>query len=371
MRQKKVLFIANHKGFSKFNAPYMQWFKERGWIVDNASPGIEIGDVNHQFDIDISRTPFSVKNIKGYKQLKKVIDEGCYDIIHVHTPMGAVLGRLAAISARKKGSKVIYTAHGFHFFKGAPIINWLLYYPIEKFLAKWTDILVTINHEDYNRATKHKLSSGQIYHINGVGVNLDRFHPLNDEEKKRIRANLGLNNDDFVGLYAAQFIARKNHVFIIKSLKEILQVIPNFKMVFAGNGETFDYCKNLADSLGVSHAIKFLGGRSDIPQLCGIADIHISSSVQEGLAIGNIEAMACGCPLLISNIRGHKEVCANGVNGYLFDLKNPAQMIEYLSILAKDKSQYNVISNNNVLAVKKYSIKSSIEAMSLIYNSLI
>lgn len=370
MKQKKVLFVANHMGFSKFNAPYMSWFKQQGWAVDNASPGIEVGDIDHQYDINISRSPFSISNIKAYKQLKKIIDTQKYDIIHVHTPMGAVLGRLAAIYARNKGTKVIYTAHGFHFFKGAPIINWLLYYPVEKLLARWTDVLVTINEEDYRQAIKHKLSSGNIYQINGVGINLDRFHPVSDEEKKRLRTKLGLNNDDFVGLYIAQFIARKNHVFIINSLKDILQIIPNFKIVFAGNGETFEYCKNLATELGVSYATRFLGGRSDIPELCGMADIHISSSIQEGQGIGNIEAMACGCPLVISNIRGHKDVCANGVNGFLFDLNNPNQMIEYICILASDKSLFNVISNNNKNDVKKFSVKSSVEAMSTIYKLL-
>lgn len=127
--RKKVLFIANHKGFSKFNAPFMAWFKEQGWQVDNASPGIEIGDVDCQYDVDIQRTPFSWRNYRAYKRLKTIIELNHYDLIHVHTPMGAALGRLAAIKARKKGTKIIYTAHGFHFFKGAALKNWLLYYP--------------------------------------------------------------------------------------------------------------------------------------------------------------------------------------------------------------------------------------------------
>ena len=146
---KRVLFVANHKGFSKFNAPYMEWFKKQGWIVDNASPGIEVGIVDNQFDIEIQRAPFSLKNIKAYIKLKEIIKCNNYDIIHVHTPMGAFLGRLASIKARKNGAKVVYTAHGFHFFDGAPLKNWVIYYSIEKILARFTDTLVTINMEDY------------------------------------------------------------------------------------------------------------------------------------------------------------------------------------------------------------------------------
>lgn len=370
MALKKVLFVANHKGFSKFNAPYMAWFKENGWQVDNASPGIETTIIDNQYDVDIHRSPFSLKNITAYKQLKKIINQGNYDIIHVHTPMGAVLGRLAAIGARKKGTKVIYTAHGFHFFKGAPIINWMLYYPIEKLLARWTDALVTINEEDYHRAMRHHLSNGKIYHIDGVGVNLERFHPISQELKKQIRDKLGLSQDDFVGLYVAQFIKRKNHAFIIEALPQILTEIPNFKMVFAGSGETFEYCKKRAKELGVSDAIKFLGGRSDIPDLCGMADIHISSSVQEGLAIGNIEAMACGCPLVISNIRGHKEVCNNNENGYLFNFKDSADFIKAIIMLNHDRDKYNRISKSNIEKANQFSIKSSLKSMSNIYISL-
>lgn len=370
MALKKVLFVANHKGFSKFNAPYMAWFKENGWQVDNASPGIETTIVNNQYDVDIHRSPFSLKNITAYKQLKKIINQGYYDIIHVHTPMGAALGRLAAIGARKKGTKVIYTAHGFHFFKGAPIINWLLYYPIEKFLARWTDALVTINEEDYHRAMRHNLSSGKIYHIDGVGVNLERFHPIDQEQKKQIRYKLGLKPDDFVGLYVAQFIKRKNHVFIIEALPQILKEIPNFKMVFAGSGETFEHCKERAKELGVSDATKFLGGRSDIPDLCGMADIHISSSVQEGLAIGNIEAMACGCPLIVSNVRGHSDVCLHNRNGLLFELSDEHQLINAIKKIATDKQLFETISNTNLQDAHKYSITKEVRTMADIYLSL-
>ncbi len=368
---KRVLFVANHKGFSKFNAPYMEWFKKQGWIVDNASPGIEVGIVDNQFDIEIQRAPFSLKNIKAYIKLKKIIKCNNYDIIHVHTPMGAFLGRLASIKARKNGAKVVYTAHGFHFFDGAPLKNWVIYYSIEKILARFTDTLVTINMEDYYRAQESKLSSGDIFLINGVGVDLFKFHPLSQQERKSKRQQLGLDSSDFIGLYTAQFIHRKNHRYILEQLLQIIEKTPNFKMLFAGSGETLDECKNYVNNLGLNNIVHFLGGRSDINALCGISDIYISSSIQEGLAIGDIEAMACGCPLLLSNIRGHIEVCVDGRNGFLFNLSEKDNLSTLIFKLANDENLYKIISKNNLLDVKKFDVKTEVEVMAKIYLQLI
>lgn len=152
----KILFLSNTANFSKFNRPFMRWFKEQGWQVDYCSAGEEnILDCDNQFSIDIARSPFSFKNLQGLRQLKGILASGNYQILHCHTPMGGVLGRLAAYQLRKEGKiKVIYTAHGFHFYTGAPLINWLLYYPMEKLLSQWTDVIITINEEDYERAKK-------------------------------------------------------------------------------------------------------------------------------------------------------------------------------------------------------------------------
>lgn len=153
---RRVLFLSNTANFSKFNLPYMKWFHEQGWQVDYCSAGEEpVAECDRQFSIPIARSPFSLSNVAAYRQLKKILTENGYDIIHCHTPMGGVIGRLAAKKLwRQKKIKVIYTAHGFHFYKGAPLLNWLLYYPMEKWLSRCTDVIVTINEEDYERAKK-------------------------------------------------------------------------------------------------------------------------------------------------------------------------------------------------------------------------
>ncbi len=367
MEQKKVLFVANHKGFSKFNAPYMAWFKSQGWVVDNASPGIEIGEVDNQYDVCIERSPFSLKNIKAIFQLKKIIDKNNYDIIHVHTPMGGVVGRLAAMTARKKGTKVVYTAHGFHFFKGAPILNWIIFFPIEKLLAPFTDTLVTINQEDYNRAKKLHLAKHNIFHIDGVGVNLNNFKQYSSDEKIEIRKKLGLGKDDFVALYTAQFIARKNHSFILRYLPQIIEKVPNFKLILAGNGPLWEDCKEMVNKNDLNEHVIFLGGRSDIPDLCGMADIHVSSSQQEGQGINNIEAMAAGCPLVVSDVRGHKDVCIEGQNGFRFKFDEPEKLINSIYYLSSNPELYNSISQNNIKDVIKYNVINSVKRMGEIY----
>ena len=150
---KRILFLSNTANFSKFNRPFMRWFHEQGWLVDYCSAGEEnVLDCDVQYSIPIARSPFSLKNIKAYYELKKILKTNNYDVLHCHTPMGGVIGRLAARQLWKNHQiKIIYTAHGLHFYNGAPLINWLLYYPMEKWLFHYTDIFVTINQEDYNR----------------------------------------------------------------------------------------------------------------------------------------------------------------------------------------------------------------------------
>jgi glycosyltransferase EpsD len=368
---RKVLFVANTAGFSKFNAPFMQWFKDQGWRVDNASPGIEVGNVDNQFDVTIERSPFSKENLQAYKSLKKIIEANDYDIIHCHTAVGGMLARLAGWGARKKKTKIIYTAHGFHFFKGAPLKYWLLFFPMELLLSRLTDVLITINQEDYELGIKYKMAQFAVYKIDGVGVNLDRFKPYSVSQRIEVRKSFGLKEDDFVLFYTAQFIVRKNHKMLIESLPNLLTKIPNLKVLFAGNGETFESSKVLAKNLGLSHVINFLGGRSDIEVLCAIADLHVATSIQEGLATSNIEAMACGCPIVVSQIRGHRDVCVDNRNGFMFELNDPQGMESAIVNLYKDKDLCRIISENNKVDAHKYAVTKEVECMGVIYNKML
>lgn len=364
----KVLFVANHKGFSKFNAPYMQWFRDQGWQVDNASPGIMVDCIDNQYDIPIQRSPLSLKNIRAYRELKKLIEENDYDIVHVHTPMGAFIGRLAARKMRKSGkTKVIYTAHGYHFYKGASLAHWMLFYPIERMMAGSMDALVTINAEDYERAQQTPLCRTDIYRIDGVGVNLSRFSAPTDVQRNECRARLGLRPDDFVMLFIGQFTKDKNQRFIIDCLPQLKQRIPSLQAVFVGGGGQEEACKHMAQSLGAGSYSHFLGFRQDVPDICKAADVHVSSSVREGQGINNIEAMASGCPLVVSDIRGHHDVCIDGRNGFLFQPGDSGQFIESVVRLANDTRLRQTISQTNLQDAHKFSIEREVGVMAEIY----
>ena len=354
---KKVLFISNHAGFSKFNAPYMQWFHDQGWQVDNASPGIETGYYDNQYDVPIKRNPFSFSNIKALYQLKKICRLNQYDIIHCHTPVGGVLGRLC-VNNNKSKTKVIYTAHGFHFYKGAKLLNWILYYPVEKILAHRADCIVTINDEDYELAKKR--FNSDVYKIDGVGVNLSRFKPVSEIEKEEIRKNNGFNSNDFILIYCAQFIPRKNHKFLLDKIAVLKEKMPNVKLCFVGSGGNEQEIKLYSKKLGLSDCTIFLGYRTDVEKLYAMSDIIVSSSLQEGFGIGVIEGAACGIPCLISKIRGHINI------NILFNF-NDDSFDNGLLKLYTNKSLQKEYGKYNLEYVKNFSIEHSLAQMSEIY----
>lgn len=367
----KVLFVTNHPGFSKFNKPYMEWFKSQGWTVDNASPGAGVGPVDNQYDIPIHRSPFSFDNIKAIFQLKKIIDENKYDLIHCHTEMGGVCARLAAVKARHNGTKVIYTSHNYPFYKGSGIISWLVYFTIERSLSVFTDAVIAINSEDYELMKHHKMAVGKYYMINGVGVDLNRFSAASLDEKMSLRSNFRILPNEFVILYTAQFIPRKNHIMLINAVPSLFKEIPNLRIVFAGSGILFDECKQAVNKIGLKERFLFLGERADINTICRIADIHVSTSKLEGQGINNIEAMACGCPLVISRVRGHKDVCIDGRNGFLFDLDKPQDMVSAIIKLYKEPDLFKKISEQNIIDAQRFSVEKEVAAMAKIYKEVV
>jgi glycosyltransferase EpsD len=359
---KKVLFIANHAGFSKFNAPYFDWFKTQNWVVHNASPGLEVGTVDKQYDIPISRNPLSLKNIKAYIMLRKICKQNCYDIIHCHTPVGGILGRLCGRVC--KSTRIIYTAHGFHFYKGAGILAWLLYYPVEKVLSYITDCIVTINQEDYNFAKKHFSTTTDL--ISGVGVNVDKFSPVNANKRKELRVKNGLQNDDFILIYCAQFIKRKNHKFLINIAKELKSNISNLEILFVGSGVLENKIKKNAFKASINEYVHFLGYRRDVEELYQLSDLLVSTSKQEGFGINIVEGMAVGLPVVCSDIRGHEEII-NGVNGFKVSLNDEKSFVEKIKLLNINNELYKQISYNNICDVVNYKVDHSVDQMATIY----
>lgn len=365
---KKILFISNTANFSKFNRPFMRWFKDQGWTVDYCSPGEEnILDCDKQYSISIARSPFSLKNINALQELKKILNENKYDILHCHTPMGAVIGRLAAKKLWKQGKiKVIYTAHGFHFYKGAPLLNWLLYYPMEKWLSHYEDTLVTINNEDYER-TK---AWGRTYKIDGVGVNLSRFHPISVEEKAIVRKELGFSKNDFIITIVAELNKNKNQIMLVRNIETLKNSIPNLKVLLIGK-ESLPIVRNYVTQNKLEEYIFFWGYRNDVDKLTMISDIAFSASLREGLPINIIEAMACGIPVVCSDNRGHRSLIRNGDTGFIFNPKSDVQMTNDILQLYNEPELRKNMGKRNTEESKKYSVEIALKRMAEIYKELI
>lgn len=364
---KKILFASHVANFSKFNWPLMEWFQKKGWEVHYASlDEEEIPCCDQHFRVSFHRSPYSLDNVKAYFQLKKIISQEQYHIIHCHTPMGGVITRLAACGARQKGTKVIYTAHGFHFYQGAPVSYWLLYYPAEKILSYITDCIITLNEEDYQIAKKH-FYSRQIEKISSAGVDLQRFHPAGKEEKIKLRQAQGIPEKAFLLLYTAEFIPRKNHAFLIQNISFLKKHIPELKVILLGKGKTFESCRQLAHQLGLTDTVFFPGYRKDVELFCRAADLAVSVSRQEGLPVNLLEAMASGLPVVCTKIRGQVDLIEDGENGFLFPVNDKEKFRQAVLKMYQDIKFREKAGNYNRIKAQTYSKEHVVSQMAKIY----
>lgn len=344
---KKILFTSHTANFQKFNRPFMRMLRESGWEVHYASMGEEkILDADKSFVVPFTRSPFTISNIRAYKQLKQIIDRENYDIIHTHTPVGSVVTRLAARHARKRGTRVIYTAHGFHFFTGAPLLNWLIYYPTERLMARYTDTLITINDEDYKRAKR--AFKTDVRYVPGVGVDPDRFKPrLTKKQRNDLRRSLGLKPDDFVMIYPAELSKRKNQTMLIKVMESVVEHSPATHLLLPGSDSLDGLHKRLVNKKGLTGNVHFLGYRSDIAQLLQISDLSVSTSKQEGLPVHIMEAMMAGLPVVATKCRGASELVKNHENGYVVKISNVHDFASEVKRIIHDEERRKEMAKNS------------------------
>ncbi len=368
--KESILYVATSDiHIATFHLPYIKWLSDQGYLVDLAveirNPEIQFEHVRKVYNIRFPRAIFNPSLLSSYKELKSIIDEGKYRLIHCHTPVPSLLTRLASIDSRKNGTKLLYTAHGFHFYKGAPFMRWAIYYNVEKWLSKFTDGIVTINAEDYDYVNNWK--SCNAHYIKGIGVDSSRFTTVDALTKSRLREELGYSNEDFVLLYIAEFIDRKNHKFIIECLPQLVNAIPRFKLLLAGKGILFEKVKEQVSDLQMEKFVDFLGFRKDVHRFTLISDIGVSASKHEGLGLGLAEQMMCGVPIVATMDRGHKEMVVSGVNGYLFQQGNHEEFVQYITELHGNSQKRMEFSLNAIETSKRFDIKNSLSSMVDIY----
>ena len=332
-KKKKALFVATVYGFLNcFETTNMRTLQELGYEVhcignpyvdqDIHNPKIPTpkldllnGIIRHEWIC--KRSPYKRDNIIALQQLNRLLEEEEFDLVHCHTPMGGVLARIACDKYRKKGMKVIYSAHGFHFYRGAPVKNWILYYEMEKFLSRKSDAIITINHEDYLLAKK-RFHARKVFYVPGVGVDINNFRSDIDIDPKR--AELGLSKNDIMLLSVGELDRDKNHTIVLDALAEIYRKNPDSHIEYfiAGPGKLGNVLQKKAEKLGIEQHFHILGRRKDISELDKAADLFVFPSLFEGLSVALMEAIASKTPILCTNVRGNSDLARDDKN--LFEL---------------------------------------------------
>lgn len=363
---KKVLFTATvDSHILHFHIPYLKLFKENGYEVHVATNGdekIPYCDVKHK--ISFERSPIKLNNLKAIKQLKKVIDKEKFDIIHCHTPMGSVVTRLAAKKARKNGTRVIYTAHGFHFYKGASLFNWSIFYPIEKILSNITDDLITINKEDYELALK-KFHAKNTYYVPGVGVDKAKFDfAFTSDEKHKLRESLGIKDSDFVIIYVAELNKNKNQKMAIEAIKDLVKKDDKIKLLLVGKDSYNGKYQEMVKELEIDKNAIFTGYRKDIPQLMKISDLAISTSLREGLPVNLIETMMINLPIVATACRGNKDLVEKYKKGKVIEINDINKLINEIIYIKKNIAKINSLKSNECY---RYDLENIMKEMKKIY----
>lgn len=371
---KKALLVTTISGFvPKFEMNDVRILKEYGYQVhyasnfDNPVYGIDCEQLKQEgmilHHIDIKKSPLRIlSNIKAVIKLRKIIRQEHIELIHCHTPMGSIVARIAA-PKKKERPYVIYTAHGFHFYKGAPLINRLVYYPVERLMAHYTDRLITINHEDYECACKmHLRKGGKVSFINGVGVDMTKF-TTRPEQRTKVRKELGIPEDALHIVTVAELNSNKNQQIIISAIAKIED--KNIYYSIFGNGPFREKLQKMITDLHLNNRVKLFGYREDIDKILQGADCFAFPSKREGLGLAAVEALACGVPVIAALNRGTKEYMTDR-NGIL--CKNN-KIKEYVSAInkMKDKEYRDNLSRQCRDSVRKFSIEETNKRMRGIY----
>lgn len=371
---KKILLVATVQShICQFHRPLAKMLHEHGFEVHVAARnnlaeknGLRLDFADRVFDVPFERSPFNKRNLAAYKQLKQIIDSGDYTAVHTNTPVGGIVGRLAARKARKSGCKVLYTVHGFHFFKGGPKKSWLIYYPIEKFMCRYTDTLITITNEDHELA-KSKFRVNAAY-MHGVGAN-EKYRPVSEEEQLALRKALGFTSEQKLLICTGELNANKNQQTAILAMKEVIKEIPGVVLLLAGNGPTHDELETLIADNELQDHVVLLGYHTDLERYVMISDLVVSCSKREGMPLNIIEGMLCKKPVVVSVNRGHRELVRDGVNGYLLNASDIDGFAAKIMELLNDENTSRQFAENGYASVQSYTARSVQEELEVIYQN--
>lgn len=373
---KKVLFITSISGFlPQFEQNDVKLLKKMGCEIHYASNFqnpvytfnekdlTDQGIILHHIDIEKSPAKI-IKNTKAVMQLKKIIDNYEIDLIHCHNPLGGLAGRFSAQISKKK-PYVIYTAHGFHFYKGASFLNWLLFYPAEKFMARFTDCLITINQEDYERACRFRLKKGGSAHqIHSVGVDKHKFAPHRELEEEK-RKELSVPQNAFHIVTAAELNDNKNQKVIIHAIHRLPE--KDIYYSICGKGSNQEFLTDLIKKYGLEDRVRLLGFRTDMEEVLQTADCFAFPSYREGLGVAAIEALLCGVPLIVSKNRGTREYAREGENAFCLDVDDEAGFAAAIASMYRNRKVLEKLGQNARASAMNFTVEEVEKTMSKIY----
>ncbi len=378
--KRALMFASVASMIDQFNMGNINILQELGYKVDVAC-NFEFGSTTSQERVNELKKELETKGVNTYhipvprkitllkdmfeafRLTKRLVIKNKYDIVHCHSPIGGVIARMACKQLRKENTKVIYTAHGFHFYKGAPKLNWAIFYPIEKYWAKYTDTLITINNEDFNRAKNFKAEN--ITYVPGIGIDVEELSSVQvDRDEKRKEFGIS-NEEDCMILSVGELNDNKNHEVIIKALAKITG---SYKYVICGRGDKKTDLERLAQDLKIRDKVIFAGYRSDIKELLKAADIFCLPSKREGLSVALMEAAAAGLPCIVSSIRGNVDLIQNGEGGYLVASSDINGFKDSLERLINNKKTRETFAESNQSYIKKFSAENVRAYMLKIYN---
>ena len=365
---KRILITSTDLMMIQFLVPHVQNLAENGFQVEIACSDVggRMDEVREKLNgivdkihvVRLHRNPVNPGNLKGYRDMCRVIGGAHYDVIWTNEPVMGVATRLAARKARKQGTKVLYMVHGFHFYKGAPLLNWMLYYPIEKFASRFCDEIVTINTEDRLMAER-KMHAPKVSYIHGIGVSDEKFHPISDAERSAVREAEGLSDDDFVVICIGELNENKNQKVLIEAAAQLKDKLPKLKVLLAGKGEKEAELRTQIRTSGLEDTVRLLGYRRDIPNLLPAADVAVSCSRREGLPLNILEAMFSGKPVVASRNRGHNDLIRGEENGILCEAQDSTAFAAAIHQLVEQPELCQRIGHNNREQAMRYSLRAS------------
>lgn len=371
---KKILITSTDLMMIQFLVPHVRHLHENGFSVEIACSevGGRMNEVRGALEeatdaihcVCLERNPVSPRNLLGYRDMRRLLEENQYDIIWTNEPVMGVVTRLAARDARKSGTRVVYMCHGFHFFKGASAPNWLLFYPVERVMSRFCDCITTINREDEARA--QTFHAPRVEYIHGIGMDTQRLHPRNGD--RTLRQELSLPQDAFLVLSVGELNENKNHKVILQALSMIQD--PSVHYCICGKGELLERLTAQAVRLGIADRVHFLGYRTDVVDICAQADVFVLPSYREGLSVASLEAMYCGLPLITSRVRGSSDYLQEGVSGFLRDADDAVGFADAIRTIQCNSDLRSLCSTRNRETVVPYCMENVQKEILTLFNSL-